>query len=199
MSENWWRTGAIYHIYPRSFQDSNGDGVGDLEGIRRRLDYLTWLGVDAIWISPFYPSPMHDFGYDVADYCGVDPIFGSLEFLTRSLLTPMRAASRSFSISYRTTPRSSIPGSGRAARGRGRNATGISGATARLRAGRPTIGWRISAVPPGPSTRRAGSIIITHFCRSSPISIGAIRRCARRCSRSCVSGCGAAPMGFAST
>jgi len=79
MSENWWRTGAIYHIYPRSFQDSNGDGVGDLEGIRRRLDYLTWLGVDAIWISPFYPSPMHDFGYDVADYCGVDPIFGSLE------------------------------------------------------------------------------------------------------------------------
>jgi alpha-glucosidase len=79
MSENWWRTGAIYHIYPRSFQDSNGDGVGDLEGIRRRLYYLTWLGVDAIWISPFYPSPMHDFGYDVADYCGVDPIFGSLE------------------------------------------------------------------------------------------------------------------------
>ncbi|MGA2637808.1 alpha-amylase family glycosyl hydrolase [Methylocella sp.] len=79
MSESWWRTGAIYHIYPRSFQDSNGDGVGDLEGIRRRLDYLAWLGVDALWISPFYPSPMHDFGYDVADYCGVDPVFGSLE------------------------------------------------------------------------------------------------------------------------
>ena len=79
MSERWWRVGAIYHIYPRSFQDSNGDGVGDLEGIRRRLDYLVWLGVDAVWISPFYPSPMRDFGYDVADYCGVDPIFGSLE------------------------------------------------------------------------------------------------------------------------
>ena len=79
MSESWWRTGAIYHIYPRSFQDSNGDGVGDLEGIRHRLDYLAWLGVDALWISPFYPSPMHDFGYDVADYCGVDPVFGSLE------------------------------------------------------------------------------------------------------------------------
>ncbi len=79
MSDAWWRTGAIYQIYPRSFQDSNGDGVGDLEGVRRRLDYLVWLGVDAIWISPFYPSPMADFGYDVADYCGVDPIFGSLE------------------------------------------------------------------------------------------------------------------------
>ncbi|MEJ0094190.1 MAG: alpha-amylase family glycosyl hydrolase [Methylocella sp.] len=83
MPEMWWRVGSIYQIYPRSFQDSNGDGIGDLEGIRRRLDYLVWLGVDAIWISPFYPSPMHDFGYDVADYCGVDPIFGSLEDFDR--------------------------------------------------------------------------------------------------------------------
>jgi alpha-glucosidase len=83
MSANWWRIGTIYQIYPRSFQDSNGDGVGDLEGIRRRLDYFVWLGVDAIWISPIYPSPMHDFGYDVADYCGIDPIFGSLESFDR--------------------------------------------------------------------------------------------------------------------
>jgi alpha-glucosidase len=75
----WWRAAAIYQIYPRSFQDSNGDGVGDLEGVRRRLDYLVWLGIDAIWISPFYPSPMHDFGYDVADYRNVDPLFGSLD------------------------------------------------------------------------------------------------------------------------
>jgi alpha-glucosidase len=75
----WWRAGTIYQIYPRSFQDSSGDGVGDLEGVRRRLDYLVWLGIDAIWISPFYPSPMHDFGYDVADYCNVDPLFGSLD------------------------------------------------------------------------------------------------------------------------
>ncbi|PNG27351.1 alpha-amylase family glycosyl hydrolase [Methylocella silvestris] len=75
----WWRAGVIYQIYPRSFQDSGGDGVGDLEGIRRRLDYLVSLGVDAIWISPFYPSPMHDFGYDVSNYCDVDPIFGSLQ------------------------------------------------------------------------------------------------------------------------
>ncbi|MBS0534692.1 MAG: DUF3459 domain-containing protein [Proteobacteria bacterium] len=74
----WWQSGAIYQIYPRSFQDSDGDGVGDLDGIRSRLDYLTWLGVDAIWISPIYPSPMADFGYDVADYCGIHPLFGSL-------------------------------------------------------------------------------------------------------------------------
>jgi len=83
MSHPWWQSGTIYQIYPRSFQDSNGDGVGDLDGIRRRLDYLLWLGVDAIWISPIYPSPMHDFGYDVADYCGIDPIFGSLEIFDR--------------------------------------------------------------------------------------------------------------------
>ncbi|MGP0057707.1 MAG: alpha-amylase family glycosyl hydrolase [Beijerinckiaceae bacterium] len=83
MSHIWWQTGTIYQIYPRSFQDSNGDGIGDLDGIRQRLDYLLWLGVDAIWISPIFPSPMHDFGYDVADYCGIDPIFGSLETFDR--------------------------------------------------------------------------------------------------------------------
>ena len=74
----WWQTGVIYQIYPRSFQDTNADGIGDLKGIERRLDYLTGLGVDSIWISPIYPSPMADFGYDVADYCDVDPRFGAL-------------------------------------------------------------------------------------------------------------------------
>ncbi len=75
----WWQSGIIYQIYPRSFQDSNGDGVGDLPGITNRLDYLRWLGVDAIWISPIYPSPMADFGYDVSDYTGIHPMFGTLE------------------------------------------------------------------------------------------------------------------------
>lgn len=83
MNDLWWRRGAIYQIYPRSFQDTNGDGIGDLEGVRRRLDHLVGLGVDAIWLSPIFPSPMADFGYDVADYCGVDPIFGTLEDLDR--------------------------------------------------------------------------------------------------------------------
>jgi len=74
----WWRGAVIYEIYPRSFQDTNGDGIGDLKGIARRLDYVASLGVDAVWIAPFFTSPMDDFGYDVADYRGVDPIFGSL-------------------------------------------------------------------------------------------------------------------------
>ena len=78
MSEPWWKTGVVYQIYPRSFQDSDGDGVGDLKGIERRLDYLASLGIDAVWISPICPSPMADFGYDVADYCDVDPLFGSI-------------------------------------------------------------------------------------------------------------------------
>jgi alpha-glucosidase len=74
----WWKRGIVYQVYPRSFQDTNADGIGDLDGIRCRLDHLKWLQVDAIWISPVYPSPMADFGYDVADYCGIDPIFGTL-------------------------------------------------------------------------------------------------------------------------
>jgi alpha-glucosidase len=75
----WWRSAAIYQIYPRSFLDSNGDGVGDLQGARSRLEHLRWLGVDAVWLSPFYRSPMRDFGYDVSDYCDVDPLFGTLD------------------------------------------------------------------------------------------------------------------------
>ena len=81
----WWQRGIIYQIYPRSFMDSNGDGIGDLLGITSRLDYLRWLGVDALWISPIYPSPMRDFGYDVADYTGIHPIFGTLEDFDRLL------------------------------------------------------------------------------------------------------------------
>jgi len=82
---SWWKSGVIYQIYPRSFQDSDGDGIGDLAGIEARLDYLVSLGVDAIWISPIFPSPMADFGYDVADYCGVDRRFGSLDDFDRLL------------------------------------------------------------------------------------------------------------------
>jgi alpha-glucosidase len=74
----WWETAVVYQIYPRSFCDTSGNGIGDLEGVRRHLDHLAWLGVDALWLSPFYRSPMDDFGYDVSDYCDVDPLFGTL-------------------------------------------------------------------------------------------------------------------------
>ena len=76
--KDWWRGAVIYQIYPRSYQDSNGDGIGDLTGIAQRLPHIASLGVDAIWISPFFTSPMKDFGYDVSDYCDVDPMFGTL-------------------------------------------------------------------------------------------------------------------------
>lgn len=80
---SWWQTGTIYQIYPRSFMDGNGDGIGDIPGIISKLDYLRWLGVDALWLSPIYPSPMADFGYDIADYTDVHPIFGKLSDMER--------------------------------------------------------------------------------------------------------------------
>jgi len=77
--DSWWKDGIFYQIYPRSFQDSNADGVGDLAGIVNRLPYLRELGIDAIWLSPVFPSPMADFGYDISDYTGIDPLFGTME------------------------------------------------------------------------------------------------------------------------
>jgi alpha-glucosidase len=82
---SWWQRGVIYQIYPRSFQDSNGDGIGDLNGITSRLDHMLELGIEAVWLSPIFTSPMADFGYDVSDYCGIDPIFGTLADFDRLL------------------------------------------------------------------------------------------------------------------
>ena len=79
-NEIWWRHGVFYQIYPRSFQDADGDGVGDLKGIIARLPYLEALGIDAIWLSPIFPSPMADFGYDISDYTGIDPLFGTMAY-----------------------------------------------------------------------------------------------------------------------
>jgi hypothetical protein len=74
----WWKEAIIYQVYPRSYLDTNGDGVGDLPGITARLDYIASLGVDIVWLSPFFKSPQKDFGYDISDYCDVDPLFGTL-------------------------------------------------------------------------------------------------------------------------
>jgi glycosidase len=78
--QQWWQSGVIYQIYPRSYLDTQGNGVGDLQGVINKLDYLNRLGIDAVWLSPSYPSPMADFGYDVADYCAVDPIWRPGDF-----------------------------------------------------------------------------------------------------------------------
>src|SRR6195952_454716 len=77
-SSQWWRSAVVYQVYPRSFADGNGDGIGDIAGLRSRLPYLADLGVDAVWISPWYPSPMKDAGYDVSDYRDIEPVFGTL-------------------------------------------------------------------------------------------------------------------------
>lgn len=81
----WWRGAVIYQVYPRSFADSNGDGIGDLPGITAKLNYIASLGVDCFWVSPFFKSPMKDFGYDVSDYCAVDPLFGTIEDFERMM------------------------------------------------------------------------------------------------------------------
>ncbi|MDQ6744051.1 MAG: alpha-amylase family glycosyl hydrolase, partial [Candidatus Dormibacteraeota bacterium] len=77
-TEPWWKSAVVYQVYPRSFADSNGDGIGDLRGIIGKLDYLADLGVDVVWVSPFYRSPQDDNGYDISDYQDVEPMFGSL-------------------------------------------------------------------------------------------------------------------------
>jgi len=78
-NNQWWRGGVIYQIYPRSFADSNGDGIGDLPGITSRLEHIARLGADAVWLSPFFQSPQKDFGYDISDYCDVDPMYGTVD------------------------------------------------------------------------------------------------------------------------
>jgi oligo-1,6-glucosidase len=80
---DWWKSAVVYQIYPPSFADSNGDGFGDIQGIASRLDYLVELGVDVVWLSPVYASPMDDNGYDISDYQDIDPMFGTLEDLDR--------------------------------------------------------------------------------------------------------------------
>ena len=90
----WWKNAVIYQIYPRSFQDSDGDGVGDLNGIVQRLDYLAGLGVDALWLCPVYRSPQDDNGYDISDYCDIDPLFGTLADMERLIREAARRGIR---------------------------------------------------------------------------------------------------------
>ncbi len=140
-ADTWWQRGIFYQVYPRSFQDSNADGIGDLDGIRARLDHLVTLGVDAVWISPIFPSPMADFGYDVADYCGIDPMFGDLDAFDR-LVAEVHARGLKIVLDFvpnHTSDQHPWFAESRASRDNP-SATGTSGATPRPMAGRPITG-----------------------------------------------------------
>ena len=196
----WWERGIIYQIYPRSFMDSNGDGIGDLGGIRSRLDYLQWLGVDAIWISPIYPSPMADFGYDVSNYTDIDPIFGTLADFD-ALLADVHARGMKLLLDYvpNHTSDQHHGSSSRADRAKAPNVSGTFGLIRCRAADRRIIGARISAAVRGNGTKRPDSIIITRFSENSPISTGAIGKYSGQCSTCCVFGSIAALTDFAST
>ena len=190
-TNRWWRGAVIYQIYPRSFMDTDGDGVGDLPGIVDKLDYIASLGVDAIWISPFFKSPMADFGYDIADYRDVDPLFGTLADFDR-LLAKAHGLGIKVMIDqvlshcsvehewFKRKPREPRQSQGRLVRmGRRRNPT----------ARRPTTGCRCSAAWPGGGNRGAASTTCTTSCPRSRTSTSTIRRCSRRRWTTWSSGC----------
>lgn len=172
----WWRDAVIYQVYVRSFLDSTGDGIGDLAGVRAGLPYLRKLGVDGIWLSPFYPSPQHDHGYDVADYCGVDPVYGDLAEFDRLVADARRLGLKllldivpnhcSSEHPWFRDALAAEPGSP------ARSDSTSRPATARTGRSPPTTGAPCSAVPPGagsPSpTAPPGSGTCTSSRRSSP-------------------------------
>jgi alpha-glucosidase len=167
--DSWWKNGIVYQIYPRSFQDSDGDGIGDLRGIRQRLDYLVSLGVDAVWISPIYPSPMADFGYDISDYQGIDARFGTLadfDELVRG------AHARGLKVILDFVPNHTSDEhpwftQSRASRQDPKRDWYLWRDPA-PEAARPTTGSATSAARPGRSTRPPASTTCTPSCASSP-------------------------------
>jgi glycosidase len=175
----WWRTAVFYEVYVRSFADSDGDGVGDLAGIRAKLGYLHLLGVDALWLTPFYPSPMVDHGYDVADPRDVDPLFGTLADVD-ALVADAHALGIKVTIDL-------VP-----------NHTSDRHADFAAAPSRRTTGTRSSAARPGNGSRMGSGTCICSR-RSSRTSTGPTRRWRRTSRRRCGSGWTAGSTGSAST
>ena len=184
---DWWKSAVVYQIYPRSFADSDGDGVGDLRGILDHLDYLELLGVDVVWLSPVYRSPMVDNGYDISDYHDVDPLFGTLEQL-EELIAQLHARDMKLVMDLVVNHTSSrMPGSrSRARRRTTPSATGTGGAPrgpvtspGHPVPSRPT-GARRSRARRGPTTTAPVSTTCTCSPPTSPTSTGRTARCGRR-------------------
>ena len=177
MAEQWWREGVLYQIYPRSFADGNGDGIGDLSGLTSKLEYLEWLGIDGIWLNPIHPSPNVDWGYDVADYTDVHPDLGSLADLDRLIASGRR---RGIRVLLDLVP----------------NHTSHRHPWFRERpefyvwSDHIPNNWRPAsvAVPHGRSTRSVDATTCTTSPPSSPTSTGGTRVCVRSSSGSSASG-----------
>jgi hypothetical protein len=185
----WWQTGVIYQIYPRSFQDSSGNGVGDLAGVIQRLDYLAELGVSALWLSPIYPSPMKDHGYDVADYCDIDPLFGDLATFDRLL---EEAHGRGLKLIIDLVPNHTSD----------QHPWFLESRQSRDNPKRDWYIWRdpkpdgsppnnwgsFLAAPHGHGTKPPGSITCTNSSKNSPNSTGATPNSSKRCWMLCAFG-----------
>ena len=192
----WWQRGAIYQIYPRSFADADGDGVGDLKGITAHLDHLQALHVEAIWLSPIFTSPMADFGYDVSDYCDVDPVFGTLRDLDELIA---QCHARAIKVVLDWVPNHSSD----------QHPWFVESRSSRDNPKRDWYVWRDApndwdrcsrrSAPRGPSTRPRASTTCTASCASSPTSTGRTRRSWPRCTTCCASGWTAGSTGCAWT
>ncbi len=180
VDSDWWRGAVIYEVYPRSFQDTDGDGIGDLAGITLRLPYLADLGVDAIWIAPFFRSPMLDFGYDVSDYTAVDPIFGSIQDLDR-LVSEAHALGIRVMIDQVLSHTSDRHPWFRQSRVDRENSKADWYVWPNPTARRPIIGWRYSAARPGNGTTFAASTTCISFWPSSRTLTFTILKFEQRC------------------
>lgn len=182
----WYRDAIIYQAHIKAFADSNADGIGDFRGLMGKLDYLQQLGITALWILPFYPSPLRDDGYDIADYYNVNPSYNTLrefkQFLREAHNRGLRVITE---LVLNHTPRTSTPGSSVPAWPNRGHHTGIttSGATAPRSTKKRGSSFRISRHQTGPGTRLPRPTTGTASTATSPISTLTTPRCNRRCSR----------------